>query len=618
MNSFQEIFNKQKAYFDSDATKSYEWRIDQLTRLENLCNENGETLEAAMSSDFKTASQEKVFEIMAPVGTAAFAKQELKEWMKAVDVVVPKALRESGHTAKVYREPYGVTLVIGPFNGPLTLLFDPACQVLAAGNPCILKLSEGLPATSKVLLDLIPKYFDPRAVTAVTGSKDEVTELLKLPFDFIFFTGSVKVGKIVMEAAAKNLTPVLLELGGQNPAFVDATANIPDAAKKIVWGATAWGGQWCTSPGYAYVHESIAEAFVRESKKAVIELYGTDPKSRSDDYSRIISPKAVDRFVSLIDQSKVVAGGSADREARYLDPTILYPVTWDDPIMEDEIFGPILPILTYKDMDAAIREVKKHPKPLSGFLFSRDQKAIDHFLASLSFGGGAINQVNIHLFIETMPFGGVGYSGIGHYYGKAGFDALTHAKSVLISPPDVAIQHLFPPCTEERSKRSASGLNTRPQRSPTKRPPRSTEMKTNAKDYVSIAQQFFTAYDAHEVDGMLALCADGALGRYAPYGRESVVPIRGGIDVIWSAFPNAVPNFRVKVIELIPAEGNTVVIQAEMSGPIPAEVPGVAKKGQDVHIPHCYILRFDTDSKITRLDAYWDNTVLNSIKASGV
>src|SRR6267378_1900772 len=406
MNSFQEIFNKQKAYFDSDATKSYEWRIDQLTRLENLCNENSEGLEAAMSSDFKTASQEKVFEIMAPVGTATFAKAELKEWMKPVDVVVPKALRESGHTAKVYREPYGVALVIGPFNGPLTLLFDPAVQVIAAGNPCILKLSEGLSATSKLLLDLMPKYFDPRAVTAVSGSKEEVAELLKLPFDFIFFTGSVKVGKIVMEAAAKNLTPILLELGGQNPAFVDPTANIPDAAKKIVWGATAWGGQWCTSPGYAYVHESIAEEFVRESKKAVIELYGTDPKSRSDDYSRIISPKAVERLASLV----------------------------------------------YRDMDAAIREVKKHPKPLSAFLFSRDQKAIDHFLASLSFGGGAINQVNIHLFIESMPFGGVGFSGIGHYYGKAGFDALTHAKSVLISPPDVAIEHLFPPYTEEKVK----------------------------------------------------------------------------------------------------------------------------------------------------------------------
>jgi aldehyde dehydrogenase (NAD+) len=183
----------------------------------------------------------------------------------------------------------------------------------------------------------------------------------------------------------------------------------------------------------------------------LVELYGTDPKNNSD-YSRIISPQAVKRLAGLINQKKVIAGGASDPEARYIDPTILYPVTWDDPIMEDEIFGPLLPILTYKDMDAAIREVKKHPKPLSGFLFSRDQKAIDHFLASLSFGVGAINQVNIHLFIETMPFGGVGYSGIGHYYGKDGFDALTHAKSVLISPPDVAIEHLFPPYTEEKVK----------------------------------------------------------------------------------------------------------------------------------------------------------------------
>jgi aldehyde dehydrogenase (NAD+) len=450
MNPFQEIFDRQKAYFDTDATKSYEWRIDQLTRLENLLKENEQVLEAAISSDFKTAIQEKVFEVQAPLGIAISTRARLKEWMKPVDAAVPKALAASGHTAKIFREPYGVTLVIGPFNGPLTLLFDPAVSVLAAGNPCIFKLSEGLPATGKLLLDLIPKYFDPRSVAAVSGSREEVTELLKLPFDFILFTGSVKVGKIIMEAAAKNLTPILLELGGQNPAFVDPTANIPDAAKKIVWGAMAWGGQWCTSPGYAYVHESVVDQFVEESKKALVELYGTDPKNNSD-YSRIISPQAVKRLAGLIDPKKVIAGGASDPQARYLDPTILYPVTWDDPIMEDEIFGPLLPILTYQDLDTAIREVKKRPKPLSSFLFSRDQKAIDHFLSSLSFGGGAINQVNIHLFItETMPFGGVGYSGIGHYYGKAGFDALTHAKSILISPPNVAIEHLFPPYTKEK------------------------------------------------------------------------------------------------------------------------------------------------------------------------
>jgi aldehyde dehydrogenase (NAD+) len=191
-------------------------------------------------------------------------------------------------------------------------------------------------SASALLMELVPRYFDPRAVTAVMGHREEVTELLKLPFDFIFFTGSTKVGRIVMKAAAENLTPVLLELGGQNPALVDETANIADAAKKIVWGAMAWGGQWCTSPGYAYVHESVADAFVAEARKAVVELSGEDPKTNPD-YSRVVSAREVSRLAGLIDPAKVVAGGQSDPDARYLDPTIVYPVTWDDPIMEDEV-----------------------------------------------------------------------------------------------------------------------------------------------------------------------------------------------------------------------------------------------------------------------------------------
>jgi aldehyde dehydrogenase (NAD+) len=227
------------------------------------------------------------------------------------------------------------------------------------------------------------------------GSIKENTELLKLPFDFIFFTGSVNVGKVVMRAAAENLTPVLLELGGQNPAFVDATANLKDAAKKIVWGAMAWGGQWCTSPGYACVHESIAEPFVAECRKAVVELYGADPKNNPD-YSRIINARAVERLAALIDPAKVVAGGESDKERRYMAPTVLYPVSWSDPIMESEIFGPILPVLTYADLETVFGQIKSMPKPLSAFMFSRDQPAIDRFLNELSFGGGAVNQTNIH------------------------------------------------------------------------------------------------------------------------------------------------------------------------------------------------------------------------------
>jgi aldehyde dehydrogenase (NAD+) len=446
MQNFRALLDRQKNYFNTDATKTYEWRIEQLDRMQRMLKENAVSFEQAVSEDFKTASQEKVFEVLAPLGTIEFTKSQLREWMKPTSATVPKALAASGHFATVIREPYGVALIIGPFNGPLILLLDPAIAALSAGNPCILKVAESIPATTKLLLELIPKYFDPECVAAVDGSKEEVTELLKLPFDFIFFTGSVKVGKIVMKAAAENLTPVLLELGGQNPAFVDPTANIPDAAKKIVWGKTAWGGQWCTSPGYAYVHESVVDEFIAACKRAIVELYGTDPKSNPD-YSKIINAKAVERLASLIDPRKVIVGGKADPAARYIDPTILYPVSWDDPIMEDEIFGPLLPILTYHDFDAAMAEVKRHPKPLSAFLFSRDNATIEHFLASLSFGGGAINQVNVHLFVETMPFGGVGNSGIGNYYGKYGFDSLTHAKSVLVSPTDVDIDHLFPPYT---------------------------------------------------------------------------------------------------------------------------------------------------------------------------
>jgi len=447
--SVEALFNKQKAHFASDATKSYEWRVDQLERLVRMLKENYQRFADASCQDFKTASQENVFEVSATIATAEFAKSQVKEWMKPVEAPLPKFLAASGHKGMVYREPYGVTLIICPFNGPLLLSLRPAVAALSAGNPCILKLSEALLATDELLQELIPRYFEEESLSAVVGGRETVTNVLKLPFDFIFLTGSVAVGKVVMRAAAEHITPVLLELGGQNPAIVDETANIPDAAKKIVWGAMAWGGQWCTSPGYAVVHESVAEVFVAECKKAVVELYGANPENNPD-YSRVISSAAVKRLASLIDPSKVVYGGKSDATSRYLDPTVLYPISWSDKIMEDEIFGPLLPILTYSDLGAVIAKIKSMPKPLAGYIFSQNQKAIDRVLQSLSFGGGAVNETNVFLFIESMPYGGVGTSGIGNYYGKYGYGSLTHAKSVLISPPDVVIDHLFPPYTKDK------------------------------------------------------------------------------------------------------------------------------------------------------------------------
>src|SRR6202140_2249968 len=313
MNKFQDIFDAQKALFPPGITRTYEWRVDQLDRMARMIRENEGRFQKAMAKDFKTASQEYIFETAASAGESEVQKSQLKEWMKPTEAPGPRFLAKDGYKGRIYREPYGVALIIGPFNGPLLLLIRPALTALAAGNTCILTLSEALPATTEVLQELIPKYFDPGAVTFVAGGKEQNTELLKLPNDFIFFTGSTFVGKIVARAAAETLTPVLLELGGMNPPVVEETANVPDASQKIVWRAMAWGGQWCTSPGYAYVHEPVAEQFAAEAKKALTGLFGDDPKSNSD-YSRIINAKAVKRLASLIDPAKVVAGGKSDRQ----------------------------------------------------------------------------------------------------------------------------------------------------------------------------------------------------------------------------------------------------------------------------------------------------------------
>src|ERR1700745_2937450 len=410
-NIYKDIFNRQKAYFASNSTKSFDWRMDQLDRLARMLSEHTNEFYDMLSRDFKTALSEKVFEVNATLGTIAVTKSFLKSWMQPIEAPVPKLLAESGHKAVVYREPYGVTLIMGPFNGPLLSLLRPAITALAAGNTCILKVSDA-PNTGRLLMKLVPQYFAPEVLVAITGGPTEVAELLRLPFDFIYFTGSARVAKIVLRAAAENMTPVLLELGGQNPAVVDQTANIPDAAKKIVWGATAWGGQWCTSPGYAYVHEKVADEFVAECRKAVSELYGENPKENHD-YSRIINAREVKRLAQLVDEKKVIVGGGYDEAERYFEPTILYPVVWTDRVMQREILGPILPILRYSNLHETIAEIKRHPRPLAGYIFSRDQNTINEFVSGFSFGGGAVNQTNVHVYLDSVPFGGVGESGIG-------------------------------------------------------------------------------------------------------------------------------------------------------------------------------------------------------------
>lgn len=443
MNNYQSIFDQQKEFFYTDVSKTYDWRIDQLDRLEKMLTDNQEVFCQALKADFNKPPFEQLFEITVPLGNIKYYRENLKSLMSPEQVTIPKGLEETGNKGIIYKEPYGVTLVIGPFNAPILLLLDPAIAALAAGNPVILKPANTTPTVAALFQELIPKYFEPEAVNIVTGGREEITELLQLPFDFIFFTGSSAVGKVVMRAAAENLTPVILELGGQNPTVVDETANLDIAADRIAWGHMAISGQWCIAPGYVYVHENIADQFLDRLKAAIIKMYGTDPQ-QSPDFARMISEHDTERVASYIIPEKVVLGGRYDIKDRYVEPTILYPSTWDDPAMQQEIFGPVFPVLVYNDLKEIVEIIKRKPKSLAAYFFSKDQSNIDYFLNSVSFGGGCINQTNLHCWIDSLPFGGVGYAGMGKYYGKTGFDALSNTKAMLIGNPDLELD-VFPP-----------------------------------------------------------------------------------------------------------------------------------------------------------------------------
>jgi aldehyde dehydrogenase (NAD+) len=442
-NKFQQLFDAQQESFLSDVTKSYEWRMDKLDRMERLLRDHQVALCSALRDDFGKPPFEQLFEITVPLGVIDNYRATLRELMSPQDVSIPSGLEATGHRGVIYKEPYGVTLVIGPFNAPILLLLDPAIAALAAGNTLILKPANTTPKTAELIAKLISQYFEPHDVAVVTGGRETIGELLDLPFNFIFFTGSSSVGKVVMRAAAENLTPVLLELGGQNPTIVDATANLEVAADRIAWGHNAIAGQWCIAPGYVCVHQAVADQFVTKLKAAIVKMYGNNP-IESPDFARMVSVHDAERVASYIVREKVVHGGRSDIPNRYVEPTLLYPSVWDDPALQQEVFGPVLPILPYEDLNELMRVIKRRPRPLAAYIFSKDQTAINCFLQSLSFGGGCINQTNLHCWINSLPFGGVGSSGIGKYYGKYGFDALSNTKAMLIGNPDVELD-VFPP-----------------------------------------------------------------------------------------------------------------------------------------------------------------------------
>ncbi|MCR9130990.1 MAG: aldehyde dehydrogenase [bacterium] len=429
MSEFQSILKNQQRFFRDGYTKSLEFRIEQLNTLKTLLKENEEALIDAVYQDFKKPPFETFgTEIGLIINEINFALKNLEKWIRPESV--PSSLVNFPSKNYILKEPYGNVLIIAPWNYPIQLCLLPLVGALAAGNTAIIKPSELTSHTSDVIQTLIHKYFSADVVSVALGGVDVSSELLELPFNYIFFTGSTRVGKIIMQSAAKRLIPVTLELGGKTPCIVDESADLEISAKRIVWGKFVNAGQTCVAPDYLLVQDSIKDDFVNHLKSAVNQLYGEDP-SKSDDYTRIINDAHFNRLASLLNNGSVLIGGQSDESERYIAPTILDNITWDDPVMQDEIFGPILPLLTFSDIDDAIAQIHRTTRPLALYLFTTKDDVEKKVLEQVSFGGGAINDTIAQLGNHHLSFGGVGASGFGSYHGKASFDSFSHQKSIM-------------------------------------------------------------------------------------------------------------------------------------------------------------------------------------------
>lgn len=439
------ILEEQKSYFYSGNTLSLDFRIKALTKLKHLIKEFEPELLDALSSDLGKCEMEAyATEIGFVLSSISNFCHNLKKWAKPKRAIGP--LTQFFSTTKIINEPYGTVLIIGPFNYPFQLLFEPLIGAIAAGNCAVLKPSENTPATSAVIEKIVNKAFDKNFVCIIQGGKDVVTALINSPFNYIFFTGSVAVGKIVMEAAAKNLVPVTLELGGKSPVIVDKTANLDVAAKRIAWGKFLNTGQTCIAPDYIFVDKSIKAQFLDKLKNAIIDFYG-EHSAISPDYGRIVNEHQFTRLYNMIesDKSLLYYGGHTDKDKLYIEPTILTDVTWFSASMKEEIFGPILPVLEYDSLQEVIDDIRKRPKPLSLYLFTEDKKIEKTILNSLSFGGGCVNDTISHIAPSSLPFGGVGNSGIGAYHGKYSFETFSHKKSILKKSTWLKTDIVFPP-----------------------------------------------------------------------------------------------------------------------------------------------------------------------------
>jgi aldehyde dehydrogenase (NAD+) len=439
-----ELAVRLRASFAGGRTRPLEFRLRQLEGLARFLKDREGEIEAALGQDMgRPAFEVYPAEIAMIAAEIGLTRKKLRSWVKPQRVSTP-LVGQPGRS-RVYREPLGVVLIIGPWNYPIQLLILPLVGAIAAGNCAILKPSELAPATSSLIASRLPEYVDGECVRVVEGGVPETTELLAEQFDHIFYTGNGTVARIVMEAAAKHLTPVTLELGGKSPCIVDRNTDLDIAARRIVWGKFYNAGQTCVAPDYVLAHESIEDALLSRMKQTIRDFFGDDPRQRSD-FGRIVNARHHRRLTRLLEASgQVVAGGDVDEKDRYIAPTILRNVPATAAVMADEIFGPILPVLRVKNVDEAIAFVNARPKPLALYLFTNDRAVEASVIERTSSGGVTVNHTLLHIAIPSLPFGGVGPSGMGAYHGRATFETFSHRKAVLLKPTWLDPWFFYPP-----------------------------------------------------------------------------------------------------------------------------------------------------------------------------
>ena len=450
IKTIQAVLQNQRAFFYSQQTKELSFRLEQLEKLRlAILSYETEMIEALQQDLGKHPLETYATEIGFVLNSIRTTQKSLKKWMKEEKKPTPLFLLPS--KSRVISEPYGVALIIGPFNYPFQLLIEPLVGAIAAGNTAILKPSELVPTFSQVIEKMIHHLFPSSYVDIFLGEKEITIELLAQPFDYIFFTGSTTVGKSVMKAASNHLTPVTLELGGKSPTIVTEKADVSLAARRIIYGKMMNAGQTCVAPDYVVVHESVKNQFIHECQKTVTRFYGRNIK-QSKSFSRIVNERHTNRLIRLMEESKadLISGGMYDVNSCYIEPT-LYDSTWESPLMTDEIFGPLLPIISYQSLDDVIHQITTRPKPLALYLFSQDKKEQEKIVSHTSSGGVSINNTIFHLVSGHLPFGGVGESGIGNYHGKYSFDTFSHKRAIL-SSPKIDTPFIYPPYTTNHLK----------------------------------------------------------------------------------------------------------------------------------------------------------------------